>query len=438
MNFELDNQYITALVQSLVQTPNLSSGINVTGTSLSEQGAGNNVVNLLTVDFAPWQGNPRAQLSSGWQLDLTITPYLVNNQTVPNPANLMEILGNNATEGLVLRLGYSALRDPRGANVTPVAVCPSPSPSPTPSGTTTDLTTYIQQTVLAGILSQLGTKNSIIFPTDKLAKIANNLIPTTPFTPVPMDVNGVNVGTDGSLKLGFAFSNLPPCPQGCQPTAPFDPSPYFNAGAEPGENYDWNLDITPGFLLSVFWVNVLSEMKHSFPNETPFVTNVVPSLEYPNPADPKWVNSPIVLTIYAGANGSCGTFNFSDAPTITLQMVTDPKGDSVVQETETKPDPDPGPGQAFKYGCWLADQGIFWVFSVFDVGTVIPTSACPGVLGEPIKLTTPTGDVLYGTGTVTGYGDLVILGRSTMLDEQYAKQNPNSPPRSTVPPCTPS
>ena len=106
-------------------------------------------------------------------------------------------------------------------------------------------------------------------------------------------------------------------------------------------------------------------------------------------------------------------------------------------ETETKPKPDPGPGQAFKYACWLADQGIFWVFSVFDVGTVIPASACPGVLGEPIKLSTPPPsiDVLYGTGTVTGYGDLVILGRSKMLDQQYAQQNPNSPPRTTVPPC---
>jgi hypothetical protein len=430
INFELDNQYMTALVQSLVQTPNASSGINVTGTSLSEQGTGNNVVNLLTVDFAPWKGNPQAQLGSGWQLDLTITPYLVNNQTVPNPANLMEILGNTGTEGLVLRFGYSALRDATGANVTSVSVCSSASPTPTSSATTTDLTTYTQQTVLAGILSQLGSIAPIIFPTAKVAEIANNLIPRTPFTAVPMGVNGVNVGTDGSLKLGFAFSNLPPCPQGCQPTAPFDPSPYFNPGAEPEENYDWNLDITPGFLLSIFWVNVLGQMKQSFPNETPFVTNVVPSLEYPNPVDPKFVNSPIILTIYAGANGSCGTFNFSDAPTITLKMVTDPNGDSVAQETETKPDPDPGPGQAFKYACWLADQGIFWVFSVFDVGTVISTSVCPGVLGEPIELSTPTGDALYGTGMVTGYGDLVILGRSKMLDGIDGT-------RITVPPCTP-
>jgi hypothetical protein len=442
MNFELDNQYITALVQSLVQTPNASSGINVTGTSLSEQGTGNNVLNLLTVDFLPWQNNPQDQLGnadSPWQLDLTITPYLVNNQTVPNPANLMAILGNNLTEGLVLRFGYSALRDDTGANVTSVSVCSSASPTPTSSATTTDFTTYIRQTVLAGILNKLGSVSSIIFPTDEVAKIANNLIPTTPFTAVPMDVNGVNVGTDGSLKLGFAFSNLPPCPQGCQPSAPFDPSPYFNPGAEPEQNYDWNLDITPEFLLSVFWVNLLSQMKQSFPNETPFLTNVVPSLEFPNPDDPKFVNSPIILTIYAGANGSCGTFNFSDAPTITLNMVTDPNGDSVVQETETEPNPDPGPGQAFKYACWLTDQGISWVFSVFDVGTVIPTSVCPGVLGEPIQLSTPppSKDVLYGTGVVTGYGDLVILGRSKMLDEQYAQQHPGSPPRTTIPPCTP-
>jgi hypothetical protein len=231
INFELDSQYITALVQQLVQTPNAKEGINVTGATLSEQGTGNNVVNLLTVDFAPWIGNPSAPLAGGWQLDLTITPYLVNSQTVPNPANLNAILNPKMTapiltEGLVLQFGYSALRYSDGSNITcGQATCPpssTPTPSPTSYGTTTDFVTYAQQSVLAGILIQLSSVAPIIFPTGQIADIANGLASQS-----TMDVSEVNIGTDGSLKLGFALSNLPAC-NGCQASDPFDSSPVNN------------------------------------------------------------------------------------------------------------------------------------------------------------------------------------------------------------------
>jgi hypothetical protein len=299
------------------------------------------------------------------------------------------------------------------------------------SATTSDFNVYLRQSVLAGILSKLGSVSPVIFPTGTLAQMANQMANVSSQSP-QMDVNGVNIGSDGSLKLGFAFSYLPSC-IGCQPAAPFDPSPYFNPGAEPTTDYDWNLDIIPGFFMAAIQAQVQSQIQQQFPSYTPAITDVVPSLADPNPGA---YNSGITLTIYADAPSSCGSWNFSSVTTVTMQMSADTSGDSVLQVSQTKPtNPNPGPGDGFKYGCWLVDQGVAWFFRVFDVGTVIPTSACPNVLGSPIKLSTPSGDVLYGTGTVTRYGDLVILGRSKMLDEQYAQQNPGSPPRTTVPPC---
>lgn len=438
INFELDNQYITALVQSLVQTPNASSGINVTGTTLSEQGTGNNVVNLLTVDFLPWQGNPQAQFGnadSPWQLDLTITPYLVNSQTVPNPANLTDILGPNMTEGLVLQFGYSAMRYTDGSNVTSLSTCPSSS------GTTTDFVTYLQQSVLAGILSKLANPSvtRIIFPTGKLAHIANSLVSQ----PTPMDVNGVNVGTDGSLKLGFAFSHLPAC-NGCQPSETFDPSPTYNPGEEPGTNYDWNLDITPGFFQAVLWTKIVSQVNDLFIVEPPTVTNIIPSLEYTGPdlSAPPFSNSPIIATVYMDATGSfacpgSGSFNMSVPITIAPNIVADPKnGDSVMQETQGIGVPDPGTGDGFKYGCWLIDQGgPFPIILLNLLGPGQIGGDCPNVQGEPIKLNTPSGDVLYGSGIVTAYGGLLILGRSQLLDDLYAEANKGARRFPPLPPC---
>jgi len=451
INFELDNQYITALVQQLVQTPNAKEGINVTGTTLSEQGTGNNVVNLLTVDFAPWIGNPSAPLAGGWQLDLTITPYLVNNQTVPNPANLNAILNPRMTapiltEGLVLQFGYSALRYFDGSNITCMQVtCPpaaSPSPSPTSYGSTTDFVTYAQQSVSAAILTQLSSVKPIIFPTGKVADIANGLVSQ----PTPMDVNEINIGTDGSLKLGFAFSNLPAC-NGCQPSETFDPSPMNNPGEEPGANYDWNLDITPGFLQAVLWTKIVSQVNDLFIVEPPTVTNIILSLEYTGAdlSQPPYSDSPIIVTVYMDATGSftcpfSGSFTFSVPITIAPNIVADPKtGDSVMQETQSFGVPDPGPGDLVKFGCWLADQGgPFPIILLNLLGPGQIGGDCQNVQGAPIELPTQSGDVLYGSGIYTALGGLVILGRSQLLDDQYAAANKGARRIPPLPPCTPT
>jgi hypothetical protein len=405
MNFELSSEYIFQLVKSLVESPpNASTGINVTQASLSEQGTGNSAVNLLTIEFVPWIGNPQDELGGEpWQLVLAITPYLVNQDTVPDQATRMEILGGNGDEGLVLRFDFSDLLNATGADVT----CSSAT-------TTTDASVYFDQSVLAGILNQLGSVSPIIFPTGTLAQIANNIVSSSP----PMDVTGVNIGSDGSLKLGFAFSNLPSC-QGCQPAAPFDPSPYsYYPGAEQNVDWDWNLDIVQGFFTAVIQAQVSSELPKNASGAT--VTSVVPSFSA----------SGIGLTIYGNVNGPCGSFNFSATTTLTLQIGTDPRGQSVLQDSQTKPQFDPGTGQGLKAACYALAQDFFSLWNALTVGVIIsPSAGCANVLGGPVELSTASGDVLYGTSTYTALGDLVILGRSKLLDSIYGT-------RTIVPPCT--
>lgn len=402
MNFEVSSEYISALVTSAVQTPNASSGIDVQKVTLSEQGTGNQAVNQITLQFLPWERNPQGQPavigspSEPWQLALTITPYLITPATVPDPATRTEILGDNNNEGVVLRFDFSNLNDPTGTQVT----CSSAT-------TTSSLSAYLDQTVIAGILTQLGSQSPFVVTTDQLTAIASQLTSSS-----TVDVNGVNIGSDGTLKLGFAFDSLPSC-QGCQAEAPFDPTPFVTNTVYPGTDWDWNLDITQGFFTAAIQAQVTQQLTGAIPQAT--ITSVTPTFS----------SSGIDLSIGGTANSFCGSFDFTVTTTVTPQVGADPNGQSVLQLPQTKPNFDPGTGQGFKFACWAVEQAFFGGWSI---ATIHQGGNCSNAVGGPVELSTASGDVLYGTGVNTEY-DFVVLGRSKLLDQMDGV-------RTTVPPCT--
>jgi hypothetical protein len=412
INFELSSEYmLPAMVEPAVESSDGPSGIHVRTIMLSEQGSGASATNLITLTIVPWLRNAQGQQvevsTRSFDLTLQITPYLVTKDTVPDPSTLHEILGAQNNEGLVLRFDFVGLRDDgTGAQVT----CSSTDP--------------IAQPVLVGILTKLGTQTPTILTTDKLVGIANTLTP--PDSPVTLQ--GVNVGTDGSLKLGFAFNNLPSNSQGAEPfdptplviklglwyQSPAGPSCFLQSGASTWCPWNWNLDIAQGFMSAAIKARAAALLRQ-----------VVPDATVPN-ATTNFTGSGIGVTLYGSANSICGSFNFSVTSTVTPQIGMDPAGNSVLQLPATPPNFDPGTGQGFKAGCYAVEKTFFGGYSV---ATIKQDVTCGDVTGDPVELTTPSGDTLFGTSIDTEY-DFVILGRSKLLDSLDGV-------RTVVPPCSP-
>lgn len=387
MNLELSSDYMLATVKPAVESPNGQSGIHVRKVTLSEQGTGASAVNQITLTIIPWlrgaQGQQVEVSTRPFDLALNIVPYLVYPATVPDHATRLRILNNAADEGLALRFDFAGLHDDAfGTEVTCAA------------------SDQVSHPVLVGVLTQLGTQTPTVIAADTLAATASDL------TKSRVHVTGVNIGSEGTLKLGFAFDS--------GAAAPFDPTPFVGHGAYAGTDWDWNLDINSSFFTSAIQSSAGTALTAAVPGAT--VTGVTAAFS----------SGGIDVNIAASATSVCGPFNFHVTTTAMPRVGADVGGHSVLQLPMTPSNFNPGTGQGFKAFCWAVEKTFFGGYSI---ATIKQSGSCGNLVGGPVELSTANGDVLYGAGVNTEY-DFVILGRSKLLDQQLGV-------RTTVPPCTP-
>src|SRR5215208_6259696 len=220
MDIELAEPYIQRQVTEAIQAPSddssgsiLQTGAWVRKFELTEEGTGEQKVNLANIWIQPWwrHGEYGKQHPLGGEnlLKLEFVPYVITPDTIPDTSGTYSngrykrifLLNEPDSEqekvdsAAALRLEVYGLY----SHPDEKAVC-----SKSGSSNSNIWQTIISRRVLATAYDSLARRRPIVLPTDRLTATADELLGKPGFPgDVPTKLVGMNVGSDHTLKIGF-------------------------------------------------------------------------------------------------------------------------------------------------------------------------------------------------------------------------------------------
>lgn len=243
IDVELSQGYMRERVRAMVDTPETaSSGVDVGTVTLEEVVTGSDRLNLVSIVITPWlkADTPTAvpaPLPRSYILRLKMVPHLITPATTPDPARRRELLcapgdtACTADSGVLLTFEFYELF----SRVNQEAVACTSS--------NYDL---IDAQVLGGVYESLGKQGPLLLPGGQLTSMISGIIGS------PVNLIGVNVGSDLELKIGFLLDQGTP--------DPFDP----NTALSHFPNEDWGIDIDTDFITTAVRAQAVAQATVDF------------------------------------------------------------------------------------------------------------------------------------------------------------------------------
>lgn len=396
INVLLSDTYMRETLKARLEAPpadnpDPDSGVFVDQVSIVDQGTGAQEVNLANVTITPWlkgANGIHARWTYSWLLQLKMVPYLVTPATVPDEKKRRDLL-TTTDRGAVLRFDLFELHG-HGE----LTSCSSPNFN------------FVDAKVLAAVYQALSHEEPLRLPTGAITTIANTMLGVT-----DTNLTGLNVGTDGGLKVGFLLDKGTP--------TTFDSFVTFGHLLPP----DWAVEIDKTFVTAAI-VKKVSDQVGKTPNASVDSTSV--SFD---PDSSPGVGS-ITVTV-KGTLNKCGGIHFTSVVAVSPQVWRRSDGMAVVfAPTMQTTSNDAGIAQ---YVCLFLDA----VFSSIGnplgsaTATVNLAGRCVNPMGDPVQFTVKPGDQLYATEVDTD-SIFMVAGRSTFLDGVLPPDATGRPP---VPSC---
>ena len=393
----LSQTYLRETMKSRLEAPpadnpDPDSGVFVDKVSIVQQGAGAQEVNLADVTITPWlkgANGVHARWTYSYLLRLKIVPYLVTPATVPDEKKRRDLL-TSTDRGAVLRFDLFELHG-HGE----LTSCSSPNFN------------FVDAKVLTAVYQALSHEEPLRLPTGALTTIANTMLGVT-----DTNLTGLNVGSDGGLKIGFLLDRGSP--------SAFDSSVTFGHLLAP----DWAVMIDKSFVTAAI-VKKVTDRVTQMPDATLNSTSIAFNQDL----------SPGEGSITVTANGTlnkCGGINFTATVEVTPLVRRRSDGSAVVfAPTTQKTTNSANFGQGI---CILLDQIFSSIANPLGLAnaTVNLAGQCVNPMGDPVQFSVNPGDQFYATEIDTD-NVFVVAGRSTFLDGVLGSDPSGRPPVASCP-----
>jgi hypothetical protein len=388
IDIEFSQLYMQKRIRSSLEAPpqgnpNPDSGVFVGTVQLTEQGTGDQKVNLLTVQITPWQrsasGTP-VSLQRSYRLKLKIVPYLITSSTVPDEQKRRALLQSTDT-GAVLRFELVELYIL--VNQEPVSC----------SSSNYDL---IDSKVLSGVYDSLAAQVPLVLPAKQVTSIADKLLNSS------TKLVGINVGSDLRLKIGLQLD------QGTPTT--FDSS-FAELSRFPSD--DWGVRLDTAFVNAAISRTTTAKVTAVDPSNS--VSSI--AVQYNDHFNPS-----IDVTVMGTLN-KCGTVHWTSNVHVTplIRKRADGKSILVVPSTQTTTN-DAG---LIKGACVVLDKIIQSLVDPLGSSTAVISTGgvCAFPMAVPVEFDVSATDHFYAT-TVETDGIFYVAGRSTFMDQIVGQRPP--------------